>query len=306
KHSNVSLSCRFYANEFPDLKDTVVVKVKEVTEAGAYITLPEYNNKEAMIPLAELSRRRIRSAKQLVRVGRNECVSVIRVDKDKGVIALSKRKVRSEEVPQCEERFARAKAINGILRGVAEHLGYETNEQLEELYDKTVWFFDRKAKKKTAAYDTFKKALTCVLANFNEPGSFKHFSDPTVFDECDISEAAKALLIEVIQKKHALQALKIRANIEVSCSDYDGVETVKMALAECKKFSTEEVPIKIQLYASPVYLLIAQTTDRIEGVDTVKKALNAIKNSIESFGGTFKIVMEPTPAVGVIHILDAE
>lgn len=42
---------------------------------------------EAMIPLAELSRRRIRSAKQLVRVGRNECVSVIRVDKDKGTLS---------------------------------------------------------------------------------------------------------------------------------------------------------------------------------------------------------------------------
>lgn len=41
----MSLSCRFYANEFPDVKDTVVVKVKEITGIGVYVTLPEYNNK---------------------------------------------------------------------------------------------------------------------------------------------------------------------------------------------------------------------------------------------------------------------
>lgn len=39
-----------------------------------------------MIPLLELSRRRIRSAKKLVRVGRSERVVVIRVDKDNGTL----------------------------------------------------------------------------------------------------------------------------------------------------------------------------------------------------------------------------
>jgi hypothetical protein len=41
----MSLSCRFYANEFPDVEETVVVKVYKITEMGAYVTLTEYNNK---------------------------------------------------------------------------------------------------------------------------------------------------------------------------------------------------------------------------------------------------------------------
>ena len=41
-----------------------------------------------MILLSELSRRRIRSVNKLVRVGRSECVVVIRVDKEKGVIMI--------------------------------------------------------------------------------------------------------------------------------------------------------------------------------------------------------------------------
>lgn len=37
-----------------------------------------------MILLTELSRRRIRSINKLIRVGRNEVVVVVRVDRDKG------------------------------------------------------------------------------------------------------------------------------------------------------------------------------------------------------------------------------
>ena len=46
-----------------------------------------------MILLSELSRRRIRSIQKLIRVGRNEVVVVLRVDKEKGYIDLSKRRV---------------------------------------------------------------------------------------------------------------------------------------------------------------------------------------------------------------------
>lgn len=64
---------------------------------------------------------------------------------------------------QCEERVSRAKSINGILRRVAEQLGYTEDSQLEDLYEKTAWYFDRKLKKKAAANDVFKKAMTYIL-----------------------------------------------------------------------------------------------------------------------------------------------
>ena len=78
------LTCRFYKNRFPEIDDVVMVNVRSIAEMGAYVHLLEYNNIEGMILLSELSRRRIRSINKLIRVGRNECVVVIRVDKDKG------------------------------------------------------------------------------------------------------------------------------------------------------------------------------------------------------------------------------
>ena len=44
-----------------------------------------------MILLTELSRRRIRSINKLIRVGRNEVVVVVRVDRDKGLIKMNTR-----------------------------------------------------------------------------------------------------------------------------------------------------------------------------------------------------------------------
>lgn len=61
---------------------------------------------------------------------------------------------------KCTERFAKAKAVNSILRHVADILKFENNEQLEELYEKTAWYFEEKYKNKAASYDIFKQCVT--------------------------------------------------------------------------------------------------------------------------------------------------
>uniref|UniRef100_K1Q435 Eukaryotic translation initiation factor 2 subunit 1 n=1 Tax=Magallana gigas TaxID=29159 RepID=K1Q435_MAGGI len=156
------LTCRFYKNKYPEVEDVVMVNVRSIAEMGAYVHLLEYNNIEGMILLSELSRRRIRSINKLIRIGRNECVVVIRVDKDKGYIDLSKRRVSPEEVTKCEEKFAKAKAVNSILRHVGELMKFHSDEQMEELYTKTAWFFDDKYKKPGASYEAFKHAINLI------------------------------------------------------------------------------------------------------------------------------------------------
>lgn len=94
---------------YPEPDTQVMVQVKQIQENGAYVKLVsetyhssrrrhcrladmssrsfpqlEYDNVEGMILLSELSRRRIRSIQKLIRVGRNEVVMVMRIDKEKG------------------------------------------------------------------------------------------------------------------------------------------------------------------------------------------------------------------------------
>merc|ERR1712098_1025200 len=109
---NMALTCRFYEQKYPEIDDVVMVNVRSIADMGAYVHLLEYNNIEGMILLSELSRRRIRSINKLVRVGRDEVVTVLRVDKDKGYIDLSKRRVSDEDKKKCENRYEKAKHVN--------------------------------------------------------------------------------------------------------------------------------------------------------------------------------------------------
>ncbi len=58
-----------------------------------------------------------------------------------------------------EDRFGRGKVVNSILRNVASYLGYKEKAQLEALYEKTAWRFDRKAGHKSASFNFFKRAI---------------------------------------------------------------------------------------------------------------------------------------------------
>merc|ERR1711907_869164 len=133
--SKVNLNCRMYQQRFPEVEDVVIVQVRSIADMGAYVSLLEYNNIEGMILLSELSRRRIRSINKLIRVGKQEVCMVLRVDKEKGYIDLSKRRVSPEDVQKCDERFQRSKAVHSILRHVSE----VAHVDMESLYRQTAW-----------------------------------------------------------------------------------------------------------------------------------------------------------------------
>jgi len=255
----------------------VMVNVRSIADMGAYVHLLEYNNIEGMILLSELSRRRIRSINKLIRVGRTEPVVVIRVDKDKGYIDLSKRRVSKEDIEKCTEKYSKAKAVNSIVRHVAEILGFKTNEELEDLYRKTAWYYETRAKKQGTAYDYFKQSV----------------ADPSLLDALELDENAKAVLVENIHRKLTQQAVKIRADFECSCFTYEGIDAVKDALRAGIAVGSQEIPIKINLIAPPVYVMTCSTPEKAEGLALLNDGCKAVEEKIISSGGIFKIQMDP-------------
>ena len=82
---------------------------------GAYISLLKYNNIEGMILFSKLSRHQIRSVSSLIKVGWIELVMVLHVDKEKGYIDLSKRRVSEEDIQACKERYNKSKLDSSIF-----------------------------------------------------------------------------------------------------------------------------------------------------------------------------------------------
>ncbi|KAJ5480543.1 Translation initiation factor 2 alpha subunit [Penicillium desertorum] len=245
-------NCRFYEDKYPEVDSFVMVNVKQIAEMGAYVKLLEYDNIDGMILLSELSRRRIRSIQKLIRIGRNEVVIVLRVDKEKGYIDLSKRRVSPEDVIKCEERYNKSKAVHSIMRHVAE----ATQTPLETLYENIGWPLNQKY---GHAHDAFKISIT----------------NPSVWDEITFPSEP------------------VRADIEVTCFGYDGIDAVKDALRTAEADNTPENQIKVRLVAPPLYVLASQCLDKTLGVKLLEEAIVKIEERIKAAGGSCTVKMAP-------------
>jgi len=265
------LVCRYYENQYPDIEEVVMVNVKSIAEVGAYVSLLEYNGIEGMVLKSELSRRRIRSVNKLIRVGRNEVVMVLRVDKEKGYIDLSKRRVSPEDIAKCEDRYNKAKAVHRILRQVASMEGLV----LKNLYNQVGWPL---YKKYGHCYDAFKLVLT---------------DQEDVFEGIGVDPKTNAALTDYIKKRLAPQPIKVRADVEVSCFSYEGIDAVRDSLMAGQQAGTADCPIKIKLIAPPMYVLTTMTLDKDQGIDMLTKAIEIITEEIQKRDGKIDVKLAP-------------
>jgi translation initiation factor 2 subunit 1 len=265
-------SFRFYEQQYPEVDDLVMVKVTSIADMGAYVSLLEYGNIEGMILLSELSRRRIRSINKLIRVGRNEVCVVLRVDKEKGYIDLSKRRVNPEDIQECETKYNKSKAVASIMR----HLSELTGENIEELYKSIGWPLYRKF---GHAFDAFKLCLT-------EPE--KVLSEVTFKNE-----NIKKQFLQIIERRLKPQPVKIRTDIEVTCFATEGIDAIKGGLKAGEKMGTEQTPIKIQLVAPPLYVMTCTALDKKMGIELLQKATEEVNNYVKSKGG--EVVIKAAP-----------
>jgi translation initiation factor 2 subunit 1 len=220
-----------------------------------------------MILLSELSRRRIRSINKLVRVGRTEVVMVLRVDKDKGYIDLSKRRVSPEDIAKCEEKYNKSKAVHSIMRHVSE----TCKVPIIDLYQLFCWDL---YKKFGHAYDAFKLA---VSQGDKVMGAYK------------LKDDVKAALTKNIARRLTPQAMKIRADIEVTCFSEEGIDAIKLALQAGEGVGNKELPIKIKLVAPPLYVMMTTCMNKEKGIKFLEEACTAIQKVIKPKGGEINI-----------------
>ncbi|KAI7867091.1 eukaryotic translation initiation factor 2 alpha subunit-domain-containing protein [Spinellus fusiger] len=252
--------CRMYENEFPKVDDVIMANVRQIADMGAYVKLLEYGDREGMILLSELSRRRIRSVQKLIKVGRNEVVVVLRVDEEKGYIDLSKRRVSLEDIAKCEEKFTKSKAVHSILRHVAE----KHDMALKDLYVAIGWPL---YKKFGHAFDAFKLAITDA---------------DSVFEGMVIQPEILKELVSNIKRRMTPQPVKIRAQLDLRCTGMEGVNAIKAALVAGESQSTDQVPIKVTYLAAPFYVVTADALDKTAGFEVMELAVAAIKDTLES------------------------
>jgi len=315
---------RYYEQRYPEVDELVMVQVRQIAEMGAYVKLLEYDNIEGMILLSELSRRRIRSIQKLIRVGRNEVVVVLRVDKEKGYIDLSKRRVSPEDITKCEERYMKSKTVASIMRHVASKLpsgSLDVAEAPAPTEAAEVAQGEKESKKARRArqavqeeegeeaggpganeeerleklYDAVGWPLGKTYGHPYDAFKLALTEPDTVFATLQnpVPASTTSLLMSTIARRLTPQPIKLRADIELTCYMPAGIDAIKKALRAGEKESNEAVPIKAKLVAPPLYVLSTNATDKYAAVDRLERAIESIQSAIEDQGGSLVVKMKP-------------
>lgn len=247
---------RFYKNIYPNVGDTTTVEVLDISDTFATVKLLEYDDLEGMLLLSEVSRQRIRSINKLLRIGRKEVVTVLRVDEEKKFIDLSKKKVTDEEQKIASEKFTKLNKVNKIINRIGN----------EELIYEELW------KSELNSFEIFEKIRldNNYINNFN-------FSN----------EIKNNLLLE-INKNFVDEKIKLYSQFEIICP-VCGIDAIKDSLKQASEKT------KITLISSPLFVIEIDCGGEKEGHEILIKSLEDIKTKILSYeSGEFTLKKDIT------------
>jgi translation initiation factor 2 subunit 1 len=208
--------------------------------------------------------------------------------------------VSPEDVVKCEERYNKSKMVHSILRHVAE----KTKVPIEDLYKTIGWPLN---KKYGHSIDAFKLSITYVLlppSPFLSPPNTRnargsHYgyelsSNPSVWEDLNFpNEVVRQELTSYISKRLTPAPTKVRADVEVTCFGYEGIDAVKTALRAAEAKNTPEAQVKVKLVSPPLYVLTSQCIEKATGIVTLEEAIKEIDASIKAAGGGCAVKMAP-------------
>ena len=113
----------------------------------------------------------------------------------------------------------------------------------------------------------------------------------TTYKKMDIS--VKKLDIERKGHDGLICEDNIRADIEVTCFTAEGVEAIRYCLIDGLKLGTDEMPIKIELIAPPLYVMLTTSLEKDPGIELLQQAIEHCKAKIEARGGQLTVKVQP-------------
>ena len=105
-----NLHFRMYEKKYPEKEELVYVKVVEKNDFCAIVTLYEYDNIRGIILRKEYALKKFNSLKQFS-IGKDEILTVLKVDANKGCIDLVKKGVSADKIKKYKKNLKNQKTL---------------------------------------------------------------------------------------------------------------------------------------------------------------------------------------------------
>ena len=237
----------FYKKKgFPGVNDVVMCTVKKVLHHSVFVNLEEYG-KEGMVHISEVSPGRIRNIRDYVVEGKKIICKVLRINKERGYIDLSLRRVNLSQKRKKVDEYKQEMKAEKLL----ENVGKDFKFNLERMYKEVGY-------KLLDEYDSLTEAFQEVVN-----GKLKLI-------KLGIEDSLAKEIESLVKEKMKPPIVSVKGIFKVSTRESDGIEIIKKILNNLINKG-----INVSYLSAPKYKISLEDKD-------YKKAEKKLKDAIDS------------------------
>ncbi|WP_338601895.1 translation initiation factor IF-2 subunit alpha [Sulfolobus tengchongensis] len=249
-------------SKLPSEGEILIATVKQVFDYGSYVTLDEYSGLQAFLPWSEVSSKWVKNIRDVLKENRKIVVKVIRVDRRKGTVDVSLKKVTDDERRKKNLQWKKIQRLDKILELVSQKLKISEKEAWEQV----AWKLEAKYGDPISAIEKAVKEGEKILIDAGVPD---------IWIKPLLEEASK----HVEEKKvKASELITIRTNEPLGVQKIKDV--VSKVLENVEQDYENILNIKIYTVGAPRYRIDVIGTDPKE----VSEALSEILSNLIKIG----------------------
>jgi len=261
----------FEMKDFPEKGELVIGTVESIFEYGAYIRLDEYDNLRAYLPRNEVSTKWIRNIRDVLKEGQKAVFKVIRVNKKKGHVDVSLKRVSEGERRKKLLEWKKLQKSLKTLEIVASKLNRPFDDVLNTI-----------GRKLTEKFGDLYAALE-EIARFGEEA----------IRDLGFSEEEIKVLVEEAKRHIEIKKVKISGTLFLLTTKGNGVNIVKDILISAKNIDKpREVSIRIYTVGSPRYKIELTGLNYKDLEKTLSNILNLVKTKAQQYGALMRFVRD--------------
>jgi translation initiation factor 2 subunit 1 len=246
--------------EYPEEGELVVGTVTSIRNFGAFVTLDEYNSREAFIHLSEVATGWVKYIRDHIREGQKIVARVLRIDTAKNQIDLSLKRINDHQRREKVQAWKNEQRAMRLVEQVATVLKQKSDEVVDQV---GAGLIDR--------YGSLFGAFEVASA------------DPKRFQKENEKGAWSAAFLKVAADNIVPPHVTILGTLEIRDPSPKGVEHVRAALEAAEKVDPSSV--EVQYVGAPRYRIRVAASQYKAAEETLKKATDAAVKSIKSAGG---------------------
>lgn len=216
---------------YPQFGELVLCTARRISQFAAWCSLDEYQNLEGMIHISEAAGKWVHDIKKFIKPNKQYVAKVVKVDPQNNVINLSLKRVSKSEERSKWNEFRKEQRADSILKVIAHELGISVEKAHAEIGIK------------------LQEEFGDLYSGFEEINK-----SPSTLSKLGIQEKWHEAILGVLQKNFVEKEFELKAELQMSSYESDGVERIKKLLQELEKSG-----ISVSYISAPKYRLEMKT-----------------------------------------------